>query len=681
MKKKNKKRKNGFLKLLKKISLWCLRFFKSFYKKHERGFLGGIFLFLSILFFLGSFSQGEILKSLILFFSFFVGKTALFLFFPFFFVAISFFLSPYQNFKKISLFLFFLSILSLSGFFGNFYQKEGGKIGNFLFEKTAKLLGPFFSILLFFFLNLFSFSGFYFLIKKEKKEIDFSFVKRIFGPRVKVEEIEIESKEQPIEKKETREKVKEEFFPFHYTPPPVDLLEKESGEAVVLGDLKENALKIKNTLLNFGIEVQMGEINVGPTVTQYTLKPAEGVKLSKISSLSNNLSLALAAHPIRIEAPIPGKSLVGIEVPNKKRIRVRLRDFVVLPEFKESPPLTIVMGKDVVGNPVFANLAKMPHLLVAGATGTGKTIFLNSLILSLLYKNSPQVLRFLLVDPKKVEFSHYQNLPHLLGEPITDLSKVVLALDWLTKEMEERFEKLAEAKSRDIFSFNQKVISSKPNEILPFIILIIDELADLMISKGREIEVKIVKMAQLARAVGIHLVLATQRPSTDVVTGLIKANITSRVAFQVASQFDSRTILDTAGAEKLLGLGDLLFISPENIKPKRIQGVFISEKEVKRVVEWLEKKYQKREDPLSESLKEMLEKKDFLEEDIFFDDPLYEKAKEIVLRERKASASFLQRRMKIGYARAARLIDLLEKKGVISPPRGSKPREILIKEE
>lgn len=681
MKRKNKKRKNGFFKLVKKISLWCLKVFSSFYKKHERGFWGVIFLFLSISFFFSIFSQGEVLKFLTSFFSLFFGKATLFLFFSFFLLSLCFFISPYQNFKKISLSLFFLSILSLSGFFGNFYQKEGGKIGNFLFQKTAKIFGPLFSALLFFLLTFFSFFGFYFLIKKEKREINFSFIKRIFGPRVTVEEIEIEPEKQPVEKEETKEKIKEKFSPFPYTSPPPDLLEKESGEAVVLGDLKENAEKIKNTLLNFGIEVQMGEINVGPTVTQYTLKPAEGVKLSKISSLSNNLSLVLAAHPIRIEAPIPGKSLVGIEVPNKKRIKVRLRDFVTLPEFKNSPPLTIVMGKDVVGNPVFANLAKMPHLLVAGATGTGKTIFLNSLILSLLYKNSPQVLRLLLVDPKKVEFSHYQNLPHLLGEPITDLSKVVLALDWLTKEMEERFEKLAEAKSRDIFSFNQKVISSKSNEILPFIILIIDELADLMISKGREIEIKIVKMAQLARAVGIHLVLATQRPSTDVVTGLIKANITSRVAFQVASQFDSRTILDTSGAEKLLGLGDLLFISAENIKPKRIQGVFISEKEVKRVIEWFEKKYQKREDFLSESLKEILEKKEFVEENVYLDDPLYEKAREIVIRERKASASFLQRRMKIGYARAGRLIDLLEKRGVISPPRGSKPREILIKEE
>lgn len=556
-------------------------------------------------------------------------------------------------------------------------------MGNFLFQKLAKVFGPLFTPILLFISVFFSLALFYFLIKEEKEEggLEFSFIKRIFGPRIKIEEIETE-KEKIGEREEEKEKGKEEkVLPFPYTPPPVNLLEKESGQAIVLGDLKENALKIKNTLSNFGIEVQMGEINVGPTVTQYTLRPAEGIKLSKISSLSNNLSLALAAHPIRIEAPIPGKSLVGIEVPNKQRVKIRLRDFISLPEFQKNSPLTIVMGKDVVGNPIFANLDKMPHLLVAGATGTGKTIFLNSLILSLVYKNSPQFLRFILIDPKKVEFPIYQSLPHVLAEPITNPEKVVVALDWLAKEMEMRFEKLAEAKTRDIFSYNQRLLSSGNNNILPYIILIIDELADLMVAKGKEIEIKIVKMAQLARAVGIHLVLATQRPSTDVVTGLIKANITSRVAFQVASQFDSRTILDIGGAEKLLGLGDMLYISAENIKPKRIQGVCISEKEVKRVVEWFGERYQKRGDELSESLREEMEKREYLNEEIYFDDPLYDQAKEIIIKERKASASFLQRRMKIGYARAARLIDLLEKRGVISPPRGSKPREILIKEE
>jgi S-DNA-T family DNA segregation ATPase FtsK/SpoIIIE len=426
----------------------------------------------------------------------------------------------------------------------------------------------------------------------------------------------------------------------------------------------------------------MGEVNVGPTVTQYTLKPADGVKLSKITSLSNDLALALASHPIRIEAPIPGKSLVGIEIPNKVRTLVRLRNLISDPQFQNHPsPLCFVLGRDVSGNPVFADLARMPHLLVGGATGTGKTLFLNSLILSLVYRNSPKILKFILVDPKRVEFPVYSNLPHNLTNVIFDVQKTINALKWLVEEMERRFETLASFKARDISSFN-KISLEKKIPPMPYIVLIIDELADLMAARGREIESGIVRLAQLARAVGIHLVLATQRPSTEVITGLIKANITSRITFQVASQIDSRTVIDTAGAEKLLGRGDMLFLSAENPKPKRIQGAFVSEREVQRVVEYLSSKYKKeRIESLEEKLAEETGEAEFFEGGEELEDPLYEEAKRIVIEAKKASASLLQRRLKIGYARAARLLDILEKRGIVGPARGAKPREVYIKEE
>jgi S-DNA-T family DNA segregation ATPase FtsK/SpoIIIE len=339
------------------------------------------------------------------------------------------------------------------------------------------------------------------------------------------------------------------------------------------------------------------------------------------------------------------------------------------------------LGRDVSGNPVFADLAKMPHLLVCGATGTGKTLFLNSLILSLVYRNSPKILKFILVDPKRVEFPIYSDLPHNLTNVIFDVQKTINALRWLVEEMERRFDVLAKFKTRDIFSFN-KISLEKKIPPMPYILLIIDELADLMAARGKEIEAAIVRLAQMARAVGIHLVLATQRPSTEVITGLIKANITSRVSFQVASQVDSRTVIDTAGAEKLLGRGDMLFLSPENPKPRRIQGAFVSEKEVQRVVEYLSSKYEKeRIESLEEKLAEETGEIGFFERGEDLEDPLYEEAKRVVIEAKKASASLLQRRLKIGYARAARLLDILEKRGIVGPPRGAKPREVYLKEE
>lgn len=478
-------------------------------------------------------------------------------------------------------------------------------------------------------------------------------------------------------------------FKLKYQSPPLEFLENDKEKAMA-GDVETNSLIIKKTLENFGIPVEMSEVNIGPTVTQYTLKPAEGVKLSKITALKNDLSLALASHPLRIEAPIPGRSLVGVEVPNKTRAQVRLRELIAIPDFQTAPSLAFCLGRDVKGGPVFAELGRMPHLLVAGATGTGKTIALNSLILSLIWRSSPQILKLILIDPKRVEFPVYNPLPHLLTPVILNAQKTLNALNWLTGEMDRRFDILGAAKARNIGDFNESLLlnprmKKEGLELMPYIVLIIDELADLMAQKGREIEAAVVRIAQMARAVGIHLVLATQRPSVEVITGLIKANITSRIAFQVASQIDSRTILDTAGAEALLGRGDMLFISSESSRVKRIQGVYTSLGEVKRVVKFCQKEsgllpghVSELQESLARELEE--EKGHFVSGVSAGEDPLYEQAKRVVMEAGKASASLLQRRLQIGYARAARILDILEERGVIGPQDGAKPRKVYLKD-
>lgn len=479
-------------------------------------------------------------------------------------------------------------------------------------------------------------------------------------------EPEIFLKEKPILK------LKEHGGPILKIDIPIDLLEHSSTKPNS-GDIKANKLIIKKTLENFGISVEMGEVKVGPTVTQYTLKPAEGVKLSQITSLHNDLALALAAHPIRIEAPIPGQSLVGIEVPNQEVAIVRLREIIASDYFKHRKSnLTIALGKDVAGNIWLADLGKMPHLLVAGATGSGKTVMLNSIIINLIYQNSPNELKFILIDPKRVELTLYNDLPHLLTPVITDVGKTINALKWAIGEMERRFDLMAEHKKRDIYAFNKS-----REEKLPFIIIIIDELADLMVAAPQEIETCIIRLAQMARATGIHLIMATQRPSVDIITGLIKANITSRIAFSVASMTDSRTILDFAGAEKLLGRGDMLFISPELSKPKRLQGAYVSDQEIKRVVEYL-RNIQK-----PDFREEVVEKQYEFSKDFgdLKDDELLDEARQTVIQAGRASASLLQRRLRVGYARAARLLDLLEEEGTIGPADGAKPREILKKNE
>ena len=482
-----------------------------------------------------------------------------------------------------------------------------------------------------------------------------------------------------------------------YTPPPLSLLEEDQGKPNT-GDVKANSNIIRRTLLNFGIEVEMDEITIGPTVTRYALKPAEGVKLSRIVGLQNDLALALAAHPIRIEAPIPGKSLVGIEIPNKSKSIVGLATLLSDDKFQNSPkPLTIALGRGISGRAIFGNLAKMPHVLVAGTTGSGKSVTIHSMIASLLYRNGPDDLKFIMIDPKRVELTLYNNIPHLLTPVITEAKKTILALKWAAKEMDRRYDILEAESVRDIESYHNNVWSVKPKKTeknnlgieteidadrLPYIIIIIDELADIMSTYPRELESAIVRLAQMSRAVGIHLIVSTQRPEVNIITGLIKANIPARVALKVSSQVDSRTILDAGGAEKLLGAGDMLYSSGE-AQPERLQSAFISEAEVKKVVKYLADEYK---DEISEEISlsqgSISADKSIFEstlEDEEIDDEMYEEARLCVIEAGRASTSYLQRKLKLGYARAARLMDKLEERGVIGPGDGAKPREVLEK--
>ncbi|MEK7649168.1 MAG: DNA translocase FtsK 4TM domain-containing protein [Patescibacteria group bacterium] len=470
------------------------------------------------------------------------------------------------------------------------------------------------------------------------------------------------------EKMEVR-KLPKKKIPIHLS---LDLLSNKVLQPTS-GDVKANRLVIQKTLENFGIPVEMGEVNVGPTVTQFTFKPAEGIKLSSITGLHNDLALALAAHPIRIEAPIPGKALVGIEVPNQRVALVTLRQLLESDEFKaRKSSMMVALGKDVSGASRVAHLASMPHLLIAGSTGSGKTVCINAIIMSLLFQNGPDDLRFIMIDPKRVELPCYNNIPHLLTPVITDVKKTINALKWTIGEMERRFDTLSKASKRDIGSYNKTT-----EEKLPYIVVVIDELADIMVTSGPEAENLIIRLAQMARAVGIHLILATQRPSVDVITGLIKANITSRIAFAVASQMDSRTILDTSGAEKLIGRGDMLYISSDLSRPVRLQGAYVSDDEIERVVAALK---EQGEPTYEEGVTERNGSGSFGNGSDDDDDELLGEATEIIMQAHKASASLLQRRLRIGYARAARILDLLEAKGIIGPGDGAKPREVLVRD-
>ncbi len=471
-----------------------------------------------------------------------------------------------------------------------------------------------------------------------------------------------------------------------YTPPPLSLLEGDRGKADV-GDVKANANIIRRTLGNFGIEVEMDEVTIGPTVTRYALKPAQGVKLSRIVGLQSDLALSLAAHPLRIEAPIPGKSLVGIEIPNKTKATVGLATLLSDPQFRSAAkPLSVALGRNISGKPVFKSIASMPHLLIAGTTGSGKSVTIHAIIASLLYRHGPDDLRFIFVDPKRVELTLYNGIPHLLTPVITDSKKAILALKWAATEMSRRYDILEGESVRDIGSYHKKyatefaktTTSEDGPERLPYIVIIIDELADIMQAYPRELEAAIVRLAQMSRAVGIHLILSTQRPEVNVITGLIKANVPSRIALRVPTLIDSRTILDAGGAEKLLGYGDMLALVESN-QPERIQSAFITEEEVKEVVKYLKNAFR-------DDVRDMIELSGAVsgEKAMFSDsmedtddDPLYEDARACIIEAGKASTSYIQRKLKVGYARAARLMDMLEERGVIGPQDGAKPRDVL----
>lgn len=481
----------------------------------------------------------------------------------------------------------------------------------------------------------------------------------------------------------------------NWQPPSIDLLEKKQSPADA-GDVQQNAQTIRDTLSEFNIEVEMEGANIGPKVTQYTLKPPSGVKLTRITALETNIALNLAAQSLRIEAPIPGQRAVGIEVPNRRAADVRLYGILTAKQWKNTPePLSFAIGKDISGDAVVGELNKMPHLLIAGQTGSGKSVMINTLLTSLLYRNSPSEMKLILVDPKQVEMAPYEDIPHLLTPVITQPEKTVSALKWAVNEMERRYKLLAEEKIRDIKSYNQKIHSGNKkvsvadeagheqrvdDGAMPYIVIVIDELADLMMIAKRDVEALIVRLAQKARAVGIHLVLATQRPSVDVITGLIKANVPARIAFTVASQVDSQTILDQAGAEKLLGQGDMLLLTPSMAKPKRIQGAWVMDEEVMKIADHLRMQSapQYNDEIISQPVQLNGKGGVVMDFEGNGDDDMYKDAVRVVVESRKASTSLLQRRLRVGYARAARIIEEMEEQGIIGPADGARPREVLI---
>jgi len=464
--------------------------------------------------------------------------------------------------------------------------------------------------------------------------------------------------------------------------PPLSLLSNTEEAEAERGDVKKNAAEIEEALDSFGIKARVADINYGPAVTQYALQIAKGVKLNKITSLSNNLALALASPHglIRIEAPIPGKNLVGIEVPCTRPAVVPLRKMLALPTFTQRENLLRVpMGLDVSNQPQFIDINAMPHVLIAGTTGSGKSVLLATWITTLLFRTTPEELRLILIDPKRVTFMPFDDLPHLMTNVITDLKDTISALKWAVKEMERRYELLSSVKARDIFSYNLK--NTDPEKKMPFIVIVIDELADLMMFASKEVEDSITRIAQKARAVGLYLIIATQRPSVDVITGLMKANIPARLAFNVSSMIDSRVIIDMPGAEKLLGKGDMLFMSPNSSKPSRIQGPFVTDAEVTNLVEFLKTNQPAvhyTEEVTQQAIKTIVDSSGKVMVRSSDKDLLFTEAMNLVCSAKKASASLLQRRFSIGYSRAARILDELEEAGVVGPADASKPREVLV---
>lgn len=649
-----------------------------------------------------------------------------------FLLGVSFFRESRPNIAmtaSLGAFLFLFSVLGLINIFSG--TNEGGILGQIVSVPLVKLFDTYIATLFLVAFLAISFlimfnarPNFGALLFWRKNEGDGEYEDaEIVDEQIKgavpeeIKEVEEAEEKKPVKFAEVVAKIKEkkeemmgEGMPLNqamntaYVPPPLSIFEADRGKPGV-GDIKANANIIKRTLAQYGITVEMDEISIGPSVTRYALKPAEGVKLSRIVGLQNELSYALAAHPLRIEAPIPGQSLVGIEVPNSTKTVVGLKTLFGADEFRDSPKhLLLGLGRGVSGKLYFADLAKMPHVLIAGATGSGKSVTIHAIVNSLLYRNSPENLRFIMIDPKRVELTLYNKIPHLLTPVITDAKKAILSLKWAAKEMDRRYNILEAESVRDISSYHKNILEPALKaleknkgkrstdeeatlpERMPYIVIIIDELADIMQTYPRELESSIVRLAQMSRAVGIHLILSTQRPSVNVITGLIKANIPARIALQVSSQIDSRTILDASGAEKLLGAGDMLYISGEMSKPTRIQSAFMSETEVKAVTKYLSTlSTDSVPDEINLSSGSISNERDslfsssFEEDEKNDDDDLYEDARMIVIEAGKASTSYLQRRLKVGYARAARLIDMLEDRSVIGPGDGAKPREVLEK--
>ena len=471
----------------------------------------------------------------------------------------------------------------------------------------------------------------------------------------------------------------------HYEYPPLELLSKAKAKALKGGAkaLTDTATKLQKTLYSFGVSAKVENVSVGPAITRYELKPAEGVRVSKIANLADDIALNLAAETIRIEAPIPGKQAVGIEVPNKEKETVHLREILESKEFQENKSkLTIALGKDVAGNPQLADIAKMPHVLIAGSTGSGKSVCINTIITSIIYNAKPSEVKMVMVDPKVVELSVYNGIPHLLIPVVTDPKKAAGALAWAVQEMDDRYNKFASKGVRDLKGYNKAIEKEGGIGKLPQIVIIVDELADLMMVAAKDVEEAICRLAQKARAAGMHLVIATQRPSVDVITGLIKANIPSRIAFAVSSQVDSRTILDSVGAEKLLGKGDMLFFPSGAPKPSRVQGTFVSDEEVEKIVDFVKSNGTA---TYSEDILESIENNNKTDKELAQEqsedddtDPFLMDAIQTVVETGQASTSFIQRRFKVGYARAGRIIDQMEERGVISGYQGSKPREVLM---
>ena len=474
----------------------------------------------------------------------------------------------------------------------------------------------------------------------------------------------------------------------NYEYPPIELLEKTPKKGLKGGAkaLTDTATKLQKTLYSFGVSAKVENVSVGPAITRYELKPAEGVRVSKIANLADDIALNLAAETIRIEAPIPGKQAVGIEVPNKEKEAVHLREVLESEEFEDNKSkLTVALGKDVAGNIQLADIAKMPHVLIAGSTGSGKSVCINTIITSIIYNAKPSEVKMVMVDPKVVELSVYNGIPHLLIPVVTDPKKAAGALAWAVQEMDNRYNLFASKGVRDLKGYNNAIEKEEGMGKLPQIVIIVDELADLMMVAAKDVEEAICRLAQKARAAGMHLVIATQRPSVDVITGLIKANVPSRIAFAVSSQVDSRTILDSVGAEKLLGKGDMLFFPAGAPKPVRVQGAFVSDEEVEKIVDFVK---QNGTANYSEDILETIENNNKTEKELIQEqaedddtDPFLMEAIDAVVEQGTASTSFIQRRFKVGYARAGRIIDQMEERGIISGYQGSKPREVLITKE